>query len=618
MQDNKNLLLATVLSAVVLISWTWFVEKPRAEAQRNEMLKQELLKKEQAKKEAENPSANAKAPEEVKKVEDNIAKVDSKVAVDNSDKIVGQDKLAKTDKILLDRQVSLDQTAANRVKIKAPNVSGSINLQGARFDDISLNAYKETIDPNSKNVELLSPADSKNRFFADFGWISSDANLEMPGANTIWQADSQELTKDRPVTLTWKNKQGVNFIIKIAVDDQYMFFVSTKVENNSASAVKVASYGRVSKLIDHIPSSTYVLHEGPIGVFDGIMHEMQYKDVIKKDAKTEFKSKKSWVGLTDKYWLAAIIPSNDPTNSTFTHAKNSNGEIFNVQFVGEEASLASGEKLELGHKLFAGAKQVTLLDQYSKKFDIDLFDRAVDFGWYYFLTKPFFFILKFFNDLLGNYGLAILAMTVLVKIAMLPLAAKSYKAMARIKKLHPNIEEIKKNHGGNKMQMNKSIMELYKKENINPAAGCLPMLIQIPVFFSLYKVLYVTIDMRHQPFFGWIKDLSAPDPTTIFNLFGLLPFEIHAGVLMIGIWPILMGITMILQQKLGPKMTDPVQAKVMKILPFMLIFLFAAFPAGLLIYWTWNNILSIIQQYFVTKKVESEGSSNSNPKKKKA
>jgi YidC/Oxa1 family membrane protein insertase len=269
----------------------------------------------------------------------------------------------------------------------------------------------------------------------------------------------------------------------------------------------------------------------------------------------------------------------------------------------------SGEILELNYKLFAGAKEVKLLDKYSSKYNIDLFDRAVDFGWYYFLTKPFFFILEFFNELFGNYGLAILAITISIKIAMLPLANKSYKAMARIKKLHPQIDEIRKRNKGNKMQVSKDTMELYKSEKVNPASGCLPMLVQIPVFFSLYKVLYVTIDMRHQPFYGWIKDLSAPDPTSIFNLFSLLPFEISGGLLMIGVWPILMGLTMVLQQKLGPKISDPTQAKVMKILPLVLIFIFAAFPAGLLIYWTWNNILSITQQYVINKKIESESNS---------
>lgn len=605
MQNNKNLLLAAVLSALFLIGWTFFYEMPRMEAQRQ----QEILAQLEAEK-AEQNNLKVEAPkvDEAAVVSEKTPVVSNDSAKSDkiNDEIKIEEKLVQTDKILVEKEVALSDSVKYRVKIRTDKLNGSINLQGAKFDDLSLNEYKETINPDSKNVTLLAPANSRERFFADFGWVSSDQGLELPSANTIWQADGTELTKKQPLTLSWKNKQGVDFFIKIAIDENYMFSISKKVENNSENPIKLASYGRVNKLLSHIPASNYVLHEGPIGVFDGVLHEMQYKELDEETPKVEFKAQKSWFGLTDKYWLAAIIPGNDPINIIFDRNNNSNGEIYNVQFVGAEVVLASGEKLELDQKFFAGAKQVTLLDQYAKKFNIDLFDRAVDFGWYYFLTKPFFFILKFLNSLFGNYGLAILVMTVLVKLAMLPLASKSYKAMARIKKLHPNIEEIRKNHKGNKLQMNKSIMELYKKENINPAAGCLPMLIQIPVFFSLYKVLFVTIDMRHQPFFGWIKDLSAPDPTSIFNLFGLLPFEIAGGFLMIGVWPILMGATMILQQKFGPPIADPAQAKVMKILPFVLIFIFAAFPAGLLIYWTWNNILSITQQYLITKKVEKE------------
>ena len=511
----------------------------------------------------------------------------------------------KKNKVLIDQKQAIENSLHNRIIIRSDKLQGSINLQGAKFDNLYLSQYKIDISEDSQNVTLFAPINSKERYFADFGWVSSDTNIELPDSGTIWQSDSGVLSPSSPIVLSWKNKQNIQFFINIKMDENYMFYVSKSINNLSNRPINIASYGRISRLLEEAPRSNYILHEGPIGVFDGVLSEMQYSD-LEEENNQRFESKKSWLGLTDKYWLAAIIPDDQNINAVFNYSKNDNGNVYNAEFLGQEIILNSKESIEMGHKLFAGAKEVVLLDQYSTKYDIELFDRAVDFGWYYFLTKPFFFILKFFNDIFGNYGLAILAITVLIKLAMLPLATKSYSSMAKIKKLQPKIDAIRKNNKDSKMQVNKDIMELYKTEKVNPAAGCLPMLVQIPVFFSLYKVLFTTIDMRHQPFFGWIKDLSAPDPTSIFNLFGLLPFEISGGLFMIGIWPILMGSTMILQQKLGPAMSDPVQAKVMKMLPFVLIFVFAAFPAGLLIYWTWNNMLSVAQQYFVTKKINSE------------
>lgn len=329
------------------------------------------------------------------------------------------------------------------------------------------------------------------------------------------------------------------------------------------------------------------------------MHEENYDSIEEDDNENSFSAKDGWIGISDKYWLVSIIPDKKTEfNTQFLH-QNKN---YITNYQSQKFKIEDGKEIILENKLFAGAKQVSLLDEYSKKYGITRFDLAVDFGWYYFLTKPFFFILQFFSNLLGNYGLAILAITIIVKLAMFPLANKSFTAMAHIKQLQPKIDKIREAYKGKVMQMNKEIMELYKREKVSPVSGCLPMLIQIPVFFSLYKVLYVTIDMRHAPFYGWIKDLSAPDPTSILNLFGLLPFDVH-GIIMIGIWPILMGLTMIVQQMLNPKPSDPAQAKVLKILPYILIFVFATFPAGLLIYWTWSNILSIAQQYYITKKV---------------
>lgn len=582
--ENKNGILAIILSAVILITWTWFYEKPKMEEAQIQAVKEAQLKK------------------DVVKTQPETVKTDV-TSAEAKPEIAATTEAPKTS-ILLDQKTSLAETATQRISIESEDLSGSINLQGFKFDNLRLNKYTQTIDKNSDKITLFAPTNTKERYFADFGWVGSDNSIELPDANTVWSSNGKKLTPTQNVILSWQNTQNILFTMEVSMDKKYMFKIVKSVENLSEKPIHIASFGRVNKLLVEDPKSNYILHEGPMGVFDGVMTEVQYDDLEKANDE-KFQSKKSWLGLTDKYWLAAII-TNEKTTSTFSRSQNSHGHIYNVNFIGEKVTVAPQQKIKLTHQLFAGAKEVTLLDEYAKEYDIELFDRAVDFGWYYFLTKPFFFILKFFNDLFGNYGLAILAITVLVKLAMLPLAAKSYKAMARIKKLGPDIDAIKKKNKDSKMQMNKEVMELYKREKINPAAGCLPMLIQIPVFFSLYKVLFVTIDMRHQPFFGWIKDLSAPDPTSIFNLFGLLPFEIHGGILLIGVWPILMGITMFLQQKLGPKMSDPVQAKVMSILPFILIFIFAAFPAGLLIYWTWNNILSITQQYIITKKVERE------------
>ncbi len=585
---NKNILLAVILSAAILIAWTWLYEKPRLER-----LEQERIQSQATSNTSQNTNSNSENSK-------TIPQKDSVISTTTTD----QEQL-KINKSLLDQKIAIAESSNYRIAINSNKLSGSINLQGAKFDNLYLNKYKTDLEETSDKVTLFAPVNSKERYFADFGWVSSDSNLELPNMDTIWNSSDKELTPSKTIKLSWKNQQNIQFLIEISMDENYMFNISKSVENLSNKAIKISSYGRVNKLLNVDPTSNYVLHEGPIGVFDGVLSEMQYVK-LKKENNHTFKAKKSWSGLTDKYWLVAIITENSATTTTFNRKENGNGNVYDVSFIGEEISVAPAEKIQLSHKLFAGAKEVKLLDEYSKHYGIDLFDRAVDFGWYYFLTKPFFFILKFFNNLFGNYGLAILAMTVIVKLAMLPLAAKSYRAMAKIKKLHPSIEEIKKNNKDNKMQMNKDVMALYKREGVNPAAGCLPVLIQIPVFFSLYKVLYVTIDMRHQPFFGWIKDLSAPDPTSIFNLFGLLPFDVKSGILMIGIWPILMGITMIIQQKLGPKIADPIQARVMKFLPIILIFVFAAFPAGLLIYWTWNNILSVIQQYIITKRVEQE------------
>ena len=577
MQNNKNILLATVLSAMILLSWTWFYEKPKME-------KQELQRK---------ILAEQKPQVETVKTIENKGSIASPISTT---------KPAEAAITLKNRDEILAQSAESRVDIESENLHGSISLKGARFDDLTLAKYFTAID-KKEEVTLLAPAESRERYFADFGWISSESGLELPQPTTIWKSDNKKLTPQNPITLSWKNKNNVEFLIHITLDENFMFGVSQSVKNNSGSEISIASYGRINRVLNNAQKPVYILHEGPIGVFSDVLHESSYKDIT-KEKRQEFTSEKGgWLGITDKYWLSSILPDKSlKYSASFNHELTNQNNFYNSEFVGQEFKVPTGETLKFDHHLFAGAKKVKLLDQYAKEYDAKLFDRAVDFGWFYFLTKPFFFIISFLSEILGNFGLAILAMTVLVKLALFPMANKSYLAIGKIKKLQPKIEAIRTRFKDDRMAMNRETMELYKREKVNPASGCLPILIQIPIFFSLYKVLYVTLDMRQAPFYGWIHDLSAPDPTSIFNLFGLLPFSTSAAFT-IGLWPILMGLTMIVQQKLSPASSDPTQTKVLKFMPYVLTFVLAAFPAGLLIYWTWSNTLSILQQWFISTKL---------------
>jgi YidC/Oxa1 family membrane protein insertase len=573
-QNNKNILLATILSAVILLSWTWLYEKPRIEQQ-----------------EKERKILATKKP-----VAETVKAVDSKglTAITT--------KPQETILALKNRDEILEKSKTQRVEIKSENLHGSLSLKGARFDDLTLAKYFTTTEKKSE-VILFAPTESKERYFADFGWISSNSALETPNPDTLWKSDSKKLTPQNPITLSWRNKQNIEFLIKISLDENYMFSVSQAVKNHSRSEISVASYGRVNRVLNNVQKAIYILHEGPIGVFSDILHEASYHDLLKEKKKEFIGTSGGWLGITDKYWLSSIIPDKQISyNANFTYNFSNQNNFFNSEFIGQEFKISAGEELKFDHHLFAGAKDIKLLDQYSKEFDAKLFDRAVDFGWFYFLTKPFLFIIEFLYKFLGNFGLAILAMTVLIKLALFPMANKSYAAIGKIKLLQPKIEALRARFKDDKLAMNREMMELYKREKVNPASGCLPILIQIPVFFALYKVLYVTLDMRQAPFYGWIHDLSAPDPTSIFNLFGLLPFNV-SSTFTIGIWPILMGITMVIQQKLSPATSDPTQAKVLKWMPYILTFVLAAFPAGLVIYWTWSNSLSILQQWVISKKL---------------
>jgi YidC/Oxa1 family membrane protein insertase len=566
MQDTRNLIFAIVLSTLILFCWQYFYAGPRLiEAQKQA----ELL---HSKIEASKPAA-----------------VNLNKTSQETDVTVPQER---TDVIKKE----------SRIQINTPKLHGSISLKGARFDDLTLAEYKETEAPDSKEVALLSPTGSEGVYFAEFGWISADKNTSVPDSQTIWHSKDTTLEVGKPVTLSWDNNAGLKFITTISVDDNYMFQITRRIENYGKASESVLPYGILNRAAPIAHKSFYILHEGALGVFDGVLNEVRYKD-MKENKKQEINSKNGWLGITDKYWLTAIIPDQNSSFSTnFNYFHINDQDRFQTDYLGQKYNIEQGQSIETTSHLFAGAKKLSLLEKYSKDLNIALFDRAVDFGNLYFITKPLFKLLTYFHHLLGNFGLAILLLTISIKLLMFPLANKSYVSMHHLKRLQPQILEVKEHYKNDKAQLNKNIMELYKTEKVNPMAGCLPLLIQIPIFFALYKVLFITIEMRHAPFYGWIKDLSAPDPTSIFNLFGLIPFNPPA-MLMVGAWPVIMGITMIMQQRMNPQPADPVQAKVMKMLPFIFVFLFNTFPAGLIIYWAWNNTLSVLQQWVITRQL---------------
>lgn len=588
MQDNKNFLLATILSVIVLIGWSWLYEKPKAE--------RAALRRAEISKSTVQPSTQDQG---------NTGQTDSRSPKPYTEKALKANQPVETILTLKSREDVLSQSKNERIKIKSDSLHGSISLKGARFDDLTLAQYFVT-SKHEEEVKLFSPSQSKERYFADFGWISSDSSLELPKPNTLWKSKGGELTPNNPITLHWANKSNIEFLIKISLDKDYMFNISQSVKNNSNKDISIAPYGRVNRTLNTLAQANYILHEGAIGNFEDILYETSYKDLVEEKEQIFEGKDGGWLGITDKYWLSSIIPDKKLTyKANFSNHTANHNSIFNTEFVGQEIRVPRNETLNFDHHLFAGAKKVSLLDKYSEEYDIHLFDRAVDFGWFYFLTKPFFFIVSFLNQLLGNFGFAILAMTVIIKLILFPMANKSYTAIGKVKKLQPKVAAIKEKFKEDRVAFNRELMALYKKEKVSPASGCLPVLVQIPVFFALYKVLFVTLDMRQATFYGWIHDLSAPDPTSIFNLFGLLPFEV-SSTFAIGAWPIMMGITMMLQQKLSPASADPTQAKILKFMPFVLTFVLAAFPAGLVIYWTWSNTLSILQQWIITNKLNKE------------
>lgn len=558
MNEQKNLILAGTLAVLILLAFNHFYERPKQEA---------LARKVEITKQTEMAKA---------------ATQEAKPALES----------------LLPLKEAL-QTSP-RLPISTARLKGSLNLKGCRLDDLLLLDYHETTTQGSPPITLLSPREAKSAYYTDFGWVSKEPGVKLPDSETVWKTAAQSLSQNTPVVLEWDNGAGLKFQRTIAVDDQYMFTVTDRVTNTKDVPVTLSAYGQINRIDTPAVGGYMILHEGPLGVLNGKLSEWTYAK-LKEKGTVEEATTGGWLGITDKHWLVALVPDQKTSVKTVFRGQTVEGQDqYQTEMVGPGLDVKPGQSVEVKHHLFAGAKVLSLLDGYEAKLGFDKFDLAVDFGWFYFLTKPLFYVLEYLHKLLGNFGLAILALTVLFKVIFFPLANKSYRSMAHMKQVQPKIEALKKRYGDDKVRMNQELMELYRKERINPLAGCLPMLIQAPVFFCLYKVLFVTLEMRHAPFYGWIGDLSAPDPTTLFNLFGLIPWT-PPSFLMIGAWPVIMGLTMYLQQKMNPQPADPAQAKAFMLMPLFLTFLLASFPAGLVIYWAWNNILSMAQQWVIMR-----------------
>ena len=571
MDNNRNFFITIALSIVILTAWQVLYMNPRIEAQREA---QQI----EAEREA------AKQPE-----------------IADTDPSIPQPEGAGEN--VPDAGVEDGGTSAARIRIDSPKLSGSINLAGARLDDIILKDYRVTVEPNSPNIRLLEPVNGGNGYFTEVGFTGAGNRTLYPGADTVWSVSGNEtLTPTSPVNLIYDNGNGVVFNRRISVDQNYLFTIEDRVTNNGEGAVALAAYGRITRLEQPQIAGFFILHEGLIGVTgEEGLQEIDYDDLVEDKQVKPGKSSDGWLGFTDKYWAVALAPSqNRPFQPRYSWFDNDGGR-FQSDFLSDEFVVPPGATETVETLVFAGAKQVSVIDAYEANHGIRQFELMIDWGWFHFITKPLFYLIDWLFRLLGNFGLAILGTTVIVKLFFFPLANKSYASMANMKKVQPAMMEIREKYTDDKMKQQQAMMELYKKEKINPLAGCWPILLQIPVFFALYKVLFVTLEMRHAPFYGWIRDLAAPDPTSIFNLFGLLPYEVPA-FLLIGVWPLLMGITMFLQMRMNPTPPDPTQAMIFNWMPVVFTFMLATFPAGLVIYWAWNNFLSIIQQGVIMKR----------------
>jgi YidC/Oxa1 family membrane protein insertase len=586
MTDNKNTILAIALSAIVLIGWQFFFAMPQEKARQEKLAAEQLTQKQQPGK----PGQPAQAP-------------NAQVGPAQPPAQAGE-SAATT----ITRDAALGKST--RVSIATGSLQGSIALKGGRIDDLALLKFRETVDPKSPPIILLSPSGGSDPFYAEFGWTNAaGANVKVPASDTVWsQQGSGALDVGHPVTLTWDNGAGLEFRRTVAVDDKYLFTIKDEVVNKSASAVSLYPYALISRHGTPHTLGYYILHEGLIGVLgDQSLQEYTYKKIDeKKDV--AFDVTNGWLGITDKYWAAALLPeTNAHLKAHFTAGKLGTLETYQTDYLLDAQTIAPGATGSANARLFAGAKEVAVVNEYEKQLNLNRFDLLIDWGWFYFITKPLFNVIDYFYRLVGNFGIAILLVTVLIKLAFFPLANKSYASMAKMKAVQPQMTALRARYPDDKAKQQQELMALYKKEKINPLAGCLPIAIQIPVFFSLYKVLFITIEMRHAPFFGWIHDLSAPDPTNIFNLFGLIAIDptivpVIGHYLHLGAWPLIMGVTMWAQMKLNPAPPDPTQQMIFNWMPVIFTFMLASFPAGLVIYWAWNNSLSVLQQSVIMRK----------------
>ena len=591
--DNRNFIIFFAISAAILLFWTQFITGPKmaAEQARQEALEQ--LEQQAPQIDTDDiPTVAAPRDASTRGATAEIGDIDGSL------------------EFQLPRETVLADGTSARLKFETENLRGSIALKGARIDDLVLKNYREEADMDSPEVVLLSPLGTKGTYFADFGWApESGSGTHVPTKDAVWtQTYPGTLSPSNPVEITWQNDQGLTFRRTIAVDDNFMFTITQKVENNSNMSVNLFPYGRISRHGEPETTGFYILHEGFLGVFNDELKEMKYGKV-RDDGTFETTSTGGWVGFTDKYWLTALIPGSDETfNASYSDKVVLKSDRFRAQYVSDTPrSIGPGGQTEVTTHFFAGAKVNALLAEYSDALSISRFDYAIDWGLFGFFTRPLFKILDFFGTLVGNFGIAILITTILVKLAFFPLANKQYKSMAQMKKIQPEMVTLRERFADDKAKQQQELMALYKREQVNPMAGCLPILLQIPVFFALYKVLFITIEMRQAPFFGWIQDLAAPDPTTIFNLFGLLPYDpsgipVIGTTLALGVWPLIMGLTMFLQMRMNPAPQDPIQEKMFLFMPIIFTVLLARFPAGLVIYWAWNNSLSILQQYVMMRR----------------
>src|SRR5476651_965589 len=590
MTDNKNTILAIALSALVLIAWQFFFAMPQEKARQEKLQAEQLAQKQQTPAQPSQPGQPVPIP-----------------AQPGLPQIPGQ-AAAPAAAVPITRDAAL--ATSPRVPIATESLQGSIALKGGRIDDLALIKFRETVDPKSPPIVLLSPSGSPEPFYAEFGWTNdTGANLKVPTSGTVWtQASSGALRVDHPVMLTYDNVEGLEFRRTIAVDDKYLFTIKDEVANKSDKAVSLFPFALISRHGTPKTLGYYILHEGLIGKFgDKSSEEVTYKSIEDKKINT-FNATNAWLGITDKYWAAVLLPQNDAhVIANFRADALGTLEAYQTDYLLDARNIAPGATATADARLFAGAKEVKVVNDYEKKLELNHFDLMIDWGWFYFITKPLFFLIDYIYRLVGNYGVAILIATVLIKAAFFPLANKSYASMAKMKAVQPQMAALKARYPDDRAKQQQELMALYKKEKINPLAGCLPIAIQIPVFFSLYKVLFVTIEMRHAPFFGWIHDLSAQDPTNIFNLGGLIPFDPTALPLVgtwlaLGFWPAIMGVTMWAQMKLNPAPPDPTQAMIFNWMPLIFTFMLATFPAGLVIYWAWNNSLSVIPQCMIMRK----------------